>query len=286
MEDAEYKEEMLSQYAREALEAEIIRPAAGMRFKAAMFDVDGTVNTIRQDWHSIIVPIFADALATAEPNAPRERLEKEALDLLNRTTGQPTVIQCGYLDEMVVGRGGRHVDPEIYFQKFITEQHRIIEPVHAGLADGTIPPENYRVPGCRWFVDKLESLGIRCYLASGSPYKDVMEEAHLLELDTAFSGSIRAFDPENGWNDPKQQQLEEILATGVKPEEIVCFDDAFYMVKMLKRVGGYAVGIASDEKRRHGVNAAKREVLLNAGADVIVPDFRDMQGLLHLLNLA
>lgn len=266
--------------------AQIIRPATGRRFKAAMFDVDGTVNIIRRDWHSIIVPIFADALETVPGHAPRAELEQEALDLLNRTTGQPTVIQCGYLDEMVVARGGKHVEPEVYFQKFITKTHEDIEPVHRGLADGSIPPEQYRVPGCREFIDTLEGMGIKCYLASGSPYKDVMEEAHLLDLDTAFSGSIRAFDPDNGWTDPKHQQLEEILATGVKPEEIVCFDDAFYMVVMLKKIGGYAVGLATDERRRKGVNDDKRQVLLGAGADVIIPDFKDTGALLRLLNLA
>ena len=43
------------------------------------------------------------------------------------------------------------------------------------------------------------------------------------------------------------------------------------------------MGIASDEVRRRGLNLAKRERLIKAGADIIVPDFKQGEKLLEYL---
>jgi hypothetical protein len=48
-------------------------------------------------------------------------------------------------------------------------------------------------------------------------------------------------------------------------------------------VGGIAVGVASDEVHRQGINDWKRNRLVEAGADIIVPDFREQQQLLDFL---
>jgi hypothetical protein len=43
--------------------------------------------------------------------------------------------------------------------------------------------------------------------------------------------------------------------------------------------------VASDEQHRVGINDWKRQRLIEAGADLIVPDYRDLQPLLgHLLG--
>ena len=52
----------------------------------------------------------------------------------------------------------------------------------------------------------------------------------------------------------------------------------------MKAVGGYAVGVASNEAERVGVNAHKRGFLLEAGADAIVPDFAYPEKLWAFLN--
>ncbi len=50
-----------------------------------------------------------------------------------------------------------------------------------------------------------------------------------------------------------------------------------------RRVGGIAVGIASDEVRRHGLNPEKRVRLVRAGAHIIIPDFSQADQLLNFL---
>jgi hypothetical protein len=50
-----------------------------------------------------------------------------------------------------------------------------------------------------------------------------------------------------------------------------------------KRVGGIAVGVATDEARRTGIDEWKRNRLIEAGADLIVPDFREHERLMAFL---
>jgi phosphoglycolate phosphatase len=51
----------------------------------------------------------------------------------------------------------------------------------------------------------------------------------------------------------------------------------------VKRAGGVAVGLATGEPLCESVDPWKRLRLIEAGADVIVPNFRDPQRLLETL---
>ena len=51
----------------------------------------------------------------------------------------------------------------------------------------------------------------------------------------------------------------------------------------MKRAGGVAVAVASDEVNRRGVHAWKRERLVRAGADVVIPEYRRHERLLAYL---
>jgi hypothetical protein len=55
-------------------------------------------------------------------------------------------------------------------------------------------------------------------------------------------------------------------------------------IRETRKRGGLAVGVASDEVRRHGLNLAKRSRLIQAGADLVIPDFSQGQRLLELLG--
>jgi len=65
----------------------------------------------------------------------------------------------------------------------------------------------------------------------------------------------------------------------------VTFGDGPVEMRETHKRGGIAVGIASDEPRRFGLNTAKRGRLIRAGADVIVPDFSQIEPLLGVLGL-
>ena len=57
-------------------------------------------------------------------------------------------------------------------------------------------------------------------------------------------------------------------------------------IRETRKRGGLAVGVASDEVRRFGLNSAKRSRLIRAGADLIVPDFTQAPRLLAAMGLS
>ena len=66
---------------------------------------------------------------------------------------------------------------------------------------------------------------------------------------------------------------------------IVTFGDGPVEIRETHKRGGTTAGIASNELRRYGLNQAKRTRLIKAGADIIVPDFSQVEILLGLLKI-
>jgi beta-phosphoglucomutase-like phosphatase (HAD superfamily) len=73
--------------------------------------------------------------------------------------------------------------------------------------------------------------------------------------------------------------MGEIEASGSNPGVCIIFGDGPVEIREAKRHGIPAVGIISDERQRYGMNPEKRERLVLAGADVIIPDFTWMDQL-------
>ncbi|HUL52994.1 MAG TPA: hypothetical protein VLT83_06245, partial [Opitutaceae bacterium] len=84
----------------------------------------------------------------------------------------------------------------------------------------------------------------------------------------------------------KREVLARIIrASGARGEEIVVIGDGPVELREARRRAAFAVGVASDEVRRHGLNLPKRTRLIRAGADLIVPDFCQADALLAHLGL-
>jgi hypothetical protein len=66
---------------------------------------------------------------------------------------------------------------------------------------------------------------------------------------------------------------------------IATFGDGPVEIRETYKRGGITVGIASNELRRFGLNLKKRTRLIEAGADIIVPDFSQQEVLFELLNI-
>ena len=79
--------------------------------------------------------------------------------------------------------------------------------------------------------------------------------------------------------------LERILADigDEATERILTFGDGPVEMRETHKKGGYAVGVASDEIRRYGLSITKRQRLIEAGADLVIPDYCQMDWLLPLL---
>jgi phosphoglycolate phosphatase len=60
------------------------------------------------------------------------------------------------------------------------------------------------------------------------------------------------------------------------------FGDGYVEIEEGKKIGALAVGVASNEAEG-GIDEWKKERLLRAGADMIVPDFADVGPILAVL---
>jgi len=82
----------------------------------------------------------------------------------------------------------------------------------------------------------------------------------------------------------KKMVMEKIIKdNNLRGAELITFGDGPVEMRECRKVGGVAIGIASDEIRRHGLNTEKRTRLIKAGAHIIIPDFSQRKYLYELL---
>ena len=62
-------------------------------------------------------------------------------------------------------------------------------------------------------------------------------------------------------------------------DELLGFGDGYVEIENVREAGGFAVGVASNESDRQGIDEWKRERLIRAGAHIIIPDYREIEEL-------
>lgn len=274
---------LLQRILDDEFDIEIIRyPKPGFPFKCALFDFDGTLSLIRQGWQDVMIPYFIEVLAAC-PNVQGDA-KKTVSDFVDLLTGKQTIYQCIRLAEEVSKNGGTPLDPTEYKSEYHRRLSEKIRGRIEALKSGKSDPDEYVVPGGRDFLTALRDRGVTLFLASGTDEPFVREEVELLKLTSFFEPRIygarsdyRTFSKEM----VIKRLLEENSLSG---GQLLGFGDGFVEIENIKAVGGYAIGAATDEVRRYGVNVWKRNRLLQAGADAIIPDFSDSQRLLRFLD--
>src|SRR5262249_47618839 len=194
-----------------------------------------------------------------------------------------TIYQMIRLADEVRRRGGQPRDPLEYKHRYHDLlMARIQERLNA-LANGGARPTDWTVPGSHDLLQELSRRGLTLYLASGTDLPFVRREAELLGLSEFFGDHIYgALDDYRNFS--KKMIIERILSENdLRGEELLGFGDGFVEIEEIKRVGGVAVAVASDEVKRQGINAWKRDRLIRAGADMVIAEYRNWAGLLKFL---
>jgi hypothetical protein len=125
--------------------------------------------------------------------------------------------------------------------------------------------------------------GLTLYLASGTDLTFVRHESGLLGF-TRFFGERIYGALDNYQNFSKKMVIEQIIGDNdLHGEELLGFGDGFVEIEEIKRAGGVAVAVASDEVNRRGINEWKRNRLVQAGADLVIPDYRRQDQLVEYL---
>lgn len=246
------------------------------RFKAAVFDFDGTISIIREGWQQVMIPYFIEELEKTPEAENNESISRCVRDFVDFLTGKQTIYQCIRLAEEIEKRGGKPEEPLEYKNEYHMRLMDRIEFRIKGLREGSIKPEDSVVPGSFNLLNMLEEHGLTLYLASGTDEDYVLEEAELLGVTRFFNGGIYgAKDQYKLFS--KAMVIQNIIATHkLAGEELIGFGDGYVEIENVKSVGGFAVGVASDEVNKCGIDEWKRNRLTRAGADIIIPDYKQL----------
>jgi len=261
------------------------------RIKHAVFDNDGTISTLRQGWEQIMAPVMIKAILGDKYQTAGETLyhkvRNRVLDYIDKSTGIQTIVQMEALVEMVTEFGVVSADKildkfgykEIYNDALMELVNKRIEKLKRGELDIS----DYTIKGALVFLKALRQRGIKLYLASGTDHADVVTESQALGYADLFDGGIYgAVGDITKYS--KKMVIERIMTeNNLQGPELAVFGDGPVEMRECRKRDGIAVGIASDEIRRHGLNIEKRTRLVKAGTHIVVPDFSQHDKLLKLL---
>ena len=252
-------------------------------FRHVLFDFDGTISLIRQGWQQVMIPMMVDILAETPQAESKEKIERVVAEFVTRMTGKQTIYQIIALCEEIKKRGGTPREPLDYKHQYLDLLLERIRHRREGLGNGPIRPAEMLVPGAVQMLETLRERGLTLYCASGTDEPYTHQEAKLLGVSEYFNGGLfGARDDYESYS--KRKLIERIIADHkLQGREFLAFGDGFVEIEETKAGGGVAVGLATDEEKREGVNAWKRDRLIEAGADIIVPDFRETEVLVGYL---
>jgi phosphoglycolate phosphatase-like HAD superfamily hydrolase len=253
------------------------------RFRSVLFDFDGTLSLIREGWPQVMIPMMIQELRRTGTQESDAQLHAAVEDFVMRLNGRQTIYQMMQLAEEVRYRGGTPLEPLAYKHRYHDLLMQRIEGRLAALRAGSATAEEWTVPGSHALLEGLRRRGMALYLASGTDLKYVRQEAELLGLTPYFGEHVYgALDDYRNFS--KKMIIDKILNdNGLRGEELLGFGDGFVEIEEVKGAGGVAVAVASNETERRGVNAWKRERLVRAGADVVIPDYRRHEALVRYL---
>lgn len=253
------------------------------RYRFVLFDFDGTLSLIREGWPQVMIPMMVEVLRATGTDEDEATLTQLVEDFVMRLNGRQTIYQMIQLAEEVSKRGGQPLEPLAYKHEYHARLMRRIQGRLDALLGGSATPDDWSVPGSHAMLTRLAERGLTLYLASGTDVAFVKREAELLGL-TRFFGSHIYGALDDYKNFSKKMIIERILTeNNLRGEELLGFGDGFVEIEEVKRVGGTAVAVASDEVNRRGIHAWKRDRLARAGADVVIGDYRCADDLMSVL---
>jgi rfaE bifunctional protein kinase chain/domain len=265
-----------------------------LQIQHCIFDHDGTLSTLREGWEKIMEPMMVRAVlgprySTAD-GALFARITQEVRRFIDRTTGIQTLVQMKGLVDLVRQAGftdeSEILDEHGYKRVFNEELLKMIETRMDKLKSGELDADDFQIKNASKLLCELHRRGVKLYLASGTDQADVIAEAKAMGYADLFEGGIHGAVGDIKV-EAKRVVLEKIIREHkLSPHQFATFGDGPVEIRETRKRGGFCIGVASDEVRRFGLNPIKRSRLIRAGANLIVPDFSQLNELLKVLQLA
>jgi phosphoglycolate phosphatase len=249
-----------------------------------VFDFDGTLSWVRHGWPELMFAVFRKYLpvVTGETDAQTQAVLDEIVFGLN---GRPTVVQMQRFAEVVIERGGPKYDAATLREEFQDMLDLDISARLAQIRGGEAPPDAFVVHAGRALLGHLRRAGLTLIILSSTVEHRVKEEAEALGL-TEFFGRHIYGSPVNPAGYLKKDVFERLMREeGITGENLLSFGDGPVEIISTKELGGLAIAVCSDEAVNGSgiMDAFKRRQLLDAGADAVIPDFRDAAALVDYL---
>lgn len=261
--------------------------------KHAIFDHDGTISVLRHGWEKIMQPmmmkaILGDKISTVSAEFYK-RVEKDIHTFIDKTTGIQTLAQMKGLIPLVREYGcvpeADILDEHGYKALYNTALLEMIKVRVQKIEQGQLVPYDYEVKGARQFLEILHKKGVKLYLASGTDEADVKSEAKVMGYDHLFEGGIHG-GVGNLKIEAKRVVLERIIQGGhLSGKDLAVTGDGPVEIREGRKQGAFCIGIASNEMLRYGLDMTKRGRLIRAGADIIIPDYSQLDKILPFLGL-
>lgn len=275
-------------------EIEIIREKPIVTIRHAIFDHDGTLSTLRQGWEKIMEPMMLHAILgdrlRAIPSEIFHRIEADVRAFIDKTTGIQTLAQMKGLIGLVREYGyipeGQILDEHGY--KAIYNQ-ALLDMVRLRIGKierGELLAGDFEIKGARRFLEKLHSEGVKLYLVSGTDIADVEAEASVMGYAHLFNGGIHGAVGDLKV-EAKRVVIESIIESdGLAGPELLVVGDGPVELREGGRRNALRLGVGSNELCRYGLDLTKRSRLIRAGADIIIPDFSQIDRLYAILGLS
>jgi phosphoglycolate phosphatase-like HAD superfamily hydrolase len=239
-----------------------------------VFDFDGTVSWLRHGWPEMMAQIFRQHFAL-KPGETEQLLHDLLLDEILSLNGKPSIHQMDRCAELVRQRGGVPPDPQNLLAQYQKQLNAAVRESTAAILSGRCATDDSLVFGARKMLDALHQRGLTLVILSGSDEQQVKEEARLLDLTRYFGNHIYG---STGAKFSKRAVLDRLLAEErIHGHNLLSFGDGPVEIQHTKELGGLAIAVASDEDVNGSgrVDPQKRKLLLSAGADLVVADYRD-----------
>lgn len=254
------------------------------QIRHALFDFDGTISLLRVGWQHIMGPVCVEMICG--DTAPTPEIEEEVRQMIDETTGIQTIFQMERLEEMVREKGlvpeEKILTPAEYKQVYLD---RLMVPVReriARLEAGELTLDQVTVPGAVRFVELLSKKAEAMYVFSGTDRDDVRNEAGKVGVAGYFQEIWGAVPSKEEYS--KEKVIRDIMANHqLSGPQVLAVGDGPVELRNVKDAGGIALGVASDEEKGHGWDMHKRQRLIKAGADIMVPDFGEAEKLVAYL---
>jgi phosphoglycolate phosphatase len=254
------------------------------RLRLAVFDFDGTLSWLRHGWPELMCQVFLPHYPLRPDESPAEVRRELVAEILS-SNGRPSIVQMEKFVERAQARHAQVPAPEELLQEYQSRLDQIIAERSEMILRHSARADDFVVFGARAMLDLLQQRGIKLFVLSGTLEDRVKQEAKLLDLAGYFGGRIFGSPPDAA-RFSKRAVLDKILAEeNLRGEDLLCFGDGPVEILHARELGGLAMALASDEDHNGSgrMDPVKRTQLIDAGAHVVIPDYRDAAALLDAL---